>query len=293
LLSSLVDNKKLNILNRALYEKYLRHFQYPISAQTDEKRKEIQKKYDKNFCEFKSHYNSHYSTSSIILYFLVRLSPITEEHIKFQGGQFDKIDRMFFGPDNYLKIIDFLKDNRELVPEMYYFYEMYYNMNYNYFGYSNSKKITFNNIIIPYEDMNPIEFVYFNRAKLNSNLISESIHLWINNIFGVNQLGIDPEKNRNSCNIYPWQCYEKVFRKKYEQYKMNNDTIKRKQSFHSSAKKVNFYESIIENKQEEFSIDNINIKDHLNTINLFGQCPVEILKRFLGKKENNYNSLNI
>ena len=293
LLSSLQNNKKLSILNKVLYEKYLRNFQYPISAQTDEKRKEIQKRYDKNFFKFKSHFNSHYSTSSIIFYFLVRLSPVTEEHVKFQGGQFDKIERMFFGPDNFLKIIDFLKDNRELIPEMFYLYEMYFNMNYNYFGYSNNKKMILNNIIFPYENMTPIEFVYFNRAKLNSIMVSETLNLWINNIFGVNQLaGGEPEKMRNSCNIYPWQCYEKVFRKYYELYKINKDSNKRKQSFHSSTKNINFYQSMLDKKEEEFTIDSTNIKDHLNTINLFGQCPVEILKKYLGKRDKKSTNLN-
>ena len=293
LLSSLQNNRKLNILNKIIYDKYLRKFQYPISAQTEEKRLEIEKRYDKNFFKFKYHYNSHYSTSSIIFYFLVRISPITEEHVKFQGGQFDKTERMFFGPDNFLKNIDFLKDNRELIPDMFYFYEMYFNMNYNYFGYSNNKKIILNNIIFPYENMTPIEFVYFNRAKLNSKIISESIHLWINNIFGVNQLeNGDPEKIRKSCNIYPWQCYEKIFRNNYEQYKLNKDNFRRKQSFHTPSKRFNsLYQSVLDNneEEEEMPIDNYNIKDQLNSISLFGQCPVEILKKFLTKRNKDMN----
>ena len=289
LLSSLYNNSKLNILNKVLYDKYLRKFQYPISAQTEEKRIEIEKRYDKNFLSFKCHYNSHYSTNAIIFYFLVRVSPITEEHVKFQGGQFDKIERMFFGPDNFLKIIDFLKDNRELIPDMFYLYEMYYNMNYNYFGYSNNKKMILNNIIFPYENMTPIEFVYFNRAKLNSKLISEGIHLWINNIFGINQLeNGEPEKIRKSCNIYPWQCYEKMFRKNYEQYKLNKDNLRRKSSFHTPRKQIkSLYQSVLDPNEEEMPIDSYNIKEQLNTICLFGQCPVEILKKFLTKRTKN------
>ena len=291
LLSSLQNNIKLNTINKILYENYLRLFQYPISAQTEDKRKELQKKYDKNFFKFKSHYNSHYSTSAIIFYFLVRISPITEDHVKFQGGEFDKIERMFFGPDNFLKIIDYLNDNRELIPDMFYLYEMYYNMNYNYFGYSKNKKTILNNIIFPDENLTPIEFVYFNRAKLNSSIISDNINLWINNIFGINQLeGGDSEKMRNSCNIYPWQCYEKVFRKYYEQYKLNKDTHKRKQSFHSPTKRINsLYQSILDNKEDEMPIDSFNIKEQLNSISLFGQCPVEILKKYLTKRNKNIN----
>ena len=299
LLSSLkntfISKQVINSLNKTLYEKFLRAFQFPISAQTDEKRKEIQKTYDKSFLKFKSHFNSHYSTSAIIYYFLVRISPITEEHVKFQGGQFDKIERMFFGPDNFLKIIDYLKDSRELIPDMFYLYEMYFNMNYNYFGYSNTKQLILNNVIYPSENMTPIEFVYFNRAKLNSNLISDTLNLWINNIFGVNQLeGGDPDKMRNSCNIYPWQCYEKIFRKYYEQFKVNKEHVhRRKQSVFSPRKINNTFTTIFERNEDDIPIDSSNIREQLNTINLFGQCPVEILKKYLGKKDRNMNKFNL
>ena len=43
-------------------------------------------------------------------------------------------------------------------------------------------------------------------------MIFENSHLWINNIFGVRLLELgDYDKMRNSCNIYPWQCYKKIF----------------------------------------------------------------------------------
>ena len=290
LLSSLQNNQKINILNKLLYEPFLRQFQYPISAQTEEKRREIVLRYEKSFFKFKCHYNSHYSTNAIIFYFLVRISPITEEHVKFQGDQFDKIERMFFGLDSFLKVIDFLKDSRELIPDLFYLYEMYFNMNYNFFGYSNNKKMILNNINMPSENMTPIEFVYFNRAKLNSNFISENINSWINNIFGANQLQInDYDKMKYSCNIYPWQCYEKMFRKNYELYKNNRDRSKKKQSFHTSSKGISIYQSTILSNEndDEFPIDSYNIKDQLNTIILFGQCPAELLKRYLTRKGKN------
>ena len=296
LISSLQhNNPKLNILNKRLHSQYLRLFQYPISAQTDEKREELEKKYDKNFIKFKSHFNSHYSTNAIILYYLVRTSPFTEGHIKFQGGQFDKIERMFFGPDNFLKIVELSKDNREPIPEMFYFYEMYFNMNYNYFGYSNNKKLYLNNVIFN-ENISPFEFVYLNRALLNSELISENINSWINNIFGIKQLDLtDQEKLRNGCNVYSWQCYEKIFRKYYEQFKKNKETNIIKSQIFKTPKKMNynFTPNTYDTSDDEFLIDKNNIKDQLNTINLFGQCPVEILKKYLGQKWKTTNKSNI
>ena len=45
---------------------------------------------------------------------------------------------MYFGPDGYIRIAEISQNNREPIPEMFYFYEIYFNM--NYFGYSNNKK---------------------------------------------------------------------------------------------------------------------------------------------------------
>ena len=289
------NNANINIINKKLYNQYLRLFQYPISAQTGEKREELEKNFDKNFFKFKSHFNSHYSTISIILYFLVRMSPFTEEHIKFQGGQFDKIERMYFGPESYLKISELSNDNREPTPEMFYFFEMYYNMNYNYFGYSNNKKMYLNNIIIPNKKISPFEFIYLNRVILNSSLISETINLWINNIFGVKQLEFaDKDKMRSSCNIYPWQSYEKIFRKYYEQYKLNKDIKVNKSIIFKTPKKMIYNMNQMEFDMDEgdFPIDNNNIKEQLNTINLFGQCPVEVLKKYLSQKGKNIGKSN-
>ena len=298
LLSSLVkNNPKLHLMTKKLNKPNLRLFQYPISAQTEEKREELEKTYDKNFMKFKSHFNSHYSTNSIIFYFLIRMSPFTEGHIKFQGGQFDKIERIFFGPDNYLKIADISKDNREPIPEMFYFYEIYFNMNYNYFGYSNNKKLYLNNIIFSDENISPFEFVYLNRALLNSELISDYLNCWINNIFGIKQLEFgDIEKMRNSCNIYPWQSYEKIFRKYYELYKMNKDNNNNiKSQIFKTPKKPSFslFHPGFDINDEDFPIDKSNIKEQLNTINLFGQCPVEVLKKYLCQKGKNPNKSNL
>ena len=295
LLSSLQkNNPKMNLLSKKLYNQYFRLLLYPISAQTEEQREELEQKYDKSFLKFKSHFNSHYSTSASIFYFLVRTSPYTEGHIKFQGGQFDKIERMFFGPDNFLKIAEISKDNREPVPEMFYFYEIYFNLNYNYFGYSNNKKLYLNNVIFTDENISPFEFVYINRALLNSEFISENINSWINNIFGVKQLELgEYDKMRSSCNIYPWQSYEKIFRQYYEQYKMNKGSrVVKSQTFKTPKKlRYNLNSNIFDNSDDDFIIDNFNLKEQLITINLFGQCPVEILKKYLSQKNKNTSKI--
>ena len=173
---------------------------------------------------------------------------------------------MFFGPDNFLKIAEISKDNREPIPEMFYFYEMYLNMNYNYFGYSNIKKKYFNNVIFSDEKISPFEFVYLNRALLNSEFISENINLWINNIFGIKQLDLgDNDKVRSSCNIYSWYSYEKIFRKYYEKYKINKENKITKSQIFKTPKKLryNLNQTGYDSSDDDFIIDNNNIKEQL------------------------------
>ena len=313
--SNLLNDKKniwLNTYFNKVISAFLRDFKYPITAQNEKKRSEILMIYD-NMSGYKSHFNSHYSTLPIIYYFLVRISPFTEEHVTFQGGEFDKIERMFFGFENYLNMVDYIRDTRELIPDVYYMPEMYFNMNYNFFGYSNNKKIYFNNMLISSQKdinnnfLNLFELLYFNHEQLNSALVKEKISDWINIIFGNKQIEIrNNKKMRESCNIYPWYCYEQLFKKYYEKYKKNSEEIhrvKKKISFQTGSRKS----AIVTNNYENFGFDltinsltssvnisdkdnklkkNIpdadiinedNIKAQLNMINLLGQCPQIII----------------
>ena len=43
----------------------------------------------------KFHYGSHYSSAGIVLFYLLRLSPLSTENQKLQGGRFDHVDRLF------------------------------------------------------------------------------------------------------------------------------------------------------------------------------------------------------
>ena len=40
-------------------------------------------------------HGTHYSTSAIVLYFLIRLEPFTRISLELQGGKFDHADRLF------------------------------------------------------------------------------------------------------------------------------------------------------------------------------------------------------
>ena len=41
------------------------------------------------------HYGTHYSSSAVVLYYLIRTAPFTQQYLKLQGGKFDIPDRLF------------------------------------------------------------------------------------------------------------------------------------------------------------------------------------------------------
>jgi hypothetical protein len=41
------------------------------------------------------HYGTHFSSAAIVLYYLVRLQPFSEQHVRLQSGRFDHSDRLF------------------------------------------------------------------------------------------------------------------------------------------------------------------------------------------------------
>ena len=94
-----------------------------------------------NFENFGNHFNSNYSTSGYVLYYLVRMNPFTTGHIKLQTNRFDAPGRMFYNFESYLGAITSSEENRELVPEFFYNYEIFLNLNYLSLGYVTIEKL--------------------------------------------------------------------------------------------------------------------------------------------------------
>ena len=249
----------------------LRDFKYPLSAQSENKRKEIISRFEgleksiDNKKKYINHFNTHYSASSFINFYLSRISPYNENIIKLQNGQYDNPNRAFYCIYEILQILIQYNDNRELIPEFFYLGESYLNLNYNNYGmridniYINN--ITFDNyfkgtgIIIK----NPFEFMIRYRKLLESSDVNKVINLWIDNIFGVNQLN----KKKEDCNLFNKNSYEELinFEKKIEKYKKN-----------------------------KLSIEQIcsKIKNKTSFILNFGQTPVKLFDEKV-KIKNNYN----
>ena len=214
----------------------LRNFKYPLSAQSESKRKEIIKKFEdlknKNKKKFVSHFNSHYSASSFINFYLGRISPYNENIIKLQNGQYDNPNRAFYSIYEILEILINYNDNRELVPEFFYLSESYLNLNYYNYG-QRVDDYYINNIIFDnyfngsgINIINPFEFMVRYRKLLESSEVNQLIHLWIDNIFGVNQLN----DKKEDCNLYSKYSYAENmdFNKKLEKYNKKKLSIEDK-----------------------------------------------------------------
>jgi hypothetical protein len=136
-----------------------RELYYPISIKNTNDIKDAILYFEANLAEntrFPSHYRLHYSTSGYLLSYLVRLSPFTEEQIRFQNNQFDSPSRQINSIDEILHILSSSHDNRELIPEYFTTMEYFLNSNYIDFGYRLNDKIMINDIQCPEKFFNSI-----------------------------------------------------------------------------------------------------------------------------------------
>ena len=95
----------------------------PMGAQRPERAREIAERYE----ELKElqgseqpppfHYGSHYSSSAIVLYYMIRLEPFTTLAVRLQGGFFDHADRLFYSlGSTYHNATTSSADVKELLP---------------------------------------------------------------------------------------------------------------------------------------------------------------------------------
>ena len=75
-------------------------------------------------------FNIHYSNPAFIFNYLLRVLPYSFMAVEFQGEDFDNSNRLFFSIEKTLKSTLCLKsDLREMIPELFYMIEIYYNKN--------------------------------------------------------------------------------------------------------------------------------------------------------------------
>ena len=104
-----------------------------IYSETKERRDTIIKCYEsKEEEETEENYlfNIHYSNPAFTFNYLLRVLPYSFLAVEFQGDDFDNSNRLFYSIEKSLKSNLILKsDLREMIPELFYMYELYYNKN--------------------------------------------------------------------------------------------------------------------------------------------------------------------
>ena len=202
-----------------------RDMNYPHSQQTKQNREEAIINYlkddeEKN-CEeeeekFPSHWINHYSASAYIYYYLMRLNPYLQNFIKLQEEQLEDPNRTFNNFKDTEKTLEFQNDNRELIPDFFYYFDFLLNLNCNLFGKYNKDSLIddFNYI----KDANISKYINsissFVTALLNNNkivnnyFVSKIINNWVDIIFGPRQLPHNKKEMIDGCNIYKSTSYE-------------------------------------------------------------------------------------
>ena len=231
-------NEKLKYLND------FRKLKYPVSVQAISNREYKIAKFNDADESFSHHHGTHYSTSSYIFYYLMRLEPFTTLLIELQNYTQENPDRMMQDLKDTIKIINSGNDNRELVPEFFSKIEFFVNVNCVFFGRKKNNRIVddllqmfdINNDIYYNNLAVYVKFIIEHKKLLNSKAIAININSWIDNVFGVGQL--PPYRKREySYNIFGKTCYEeetdlhdkldRLFEKGYDKKKIKKKIANR------------------------------------------------------------------
>ena len=164
-----------------------------------------------SYTEYPYNFGTHYSNSTYVSHFLSRIFPFSFISIEIQGNKFDDPERMFYSLEKTFSSVSSLKDDvRELIPEFYFFPEIFKNINNINLSQdkydTNGNIILINDVEMPlWSDESAINFVLKKRKILEKNNLN--INNWIDLIFGSKQRGENAEKANN---IYMFYTYEKM-----------------------------------------------------------------------------------
>lgn len=152
------------------------------------------------------HYGSHYSSSPIVLYFLLRLEPFTKLARSLQGDRFDRADRLFHSiAETFKGCTESMADVKELIPEFYYSSEFLANSNDLRLGVRQDGARVSDVVLPAWAKGSRHEFTRIMREALESEYVSQNLHKWIDLIFGHAQRG---EAAVERFNVFYYLTYE-------------------------------------------------------------------------------------
>ena len=160
-------------------------------------------------------FGSNYSNPMYVCNFMMRLFPFSHIAIELQGNKFDQPDRLFYSVKNsFFNSLTQKTDVRELIPEFFYFPEIFININKLNFGTREDGNIV-DNIITPC-DNNPFSFVMTMKTVLENERTSKVLQKWVDLIFGYKARGKEAEL---AYNIFSDKSYQ-------ESINLNNEENK-------------------------------------------------------------------
>ena len=215
-------------------------------------------------------YGTHYSTSLYVSYYLIRIFPFSNIRIEIQGSKFDDPNRLFLTMENsFDNALSQKTDLRELIPELFCFPEMFYNINNLNLGEieteatgenDESKIMIVNDVEMPkWSNNNGYIFIQKHRELLESQEVSEKINEWFNIIFGSKQKGLAAKKINNLFVDQSYDDFEEKYDKssmedKINQYRMVEFGVTPNQIFKADTIKRKLYHELKNKKQMLFNI---------------------------------------
>lgn len=144
-------------------------------------------------------YGTHYSSAMIVVSYLVRLEPFTQQFLSLQGGHFDLADRMFHSVGDAWTSAsrNNMADVKELIPEFFVLPELLLNKNRFDFGVKQNGVALDDVVLPPWAHGDAREFVRIHRQALECDYVSSHLHEWIDLVFGYKQSGEEAVKANN------------------------------------------------------------------------------------------------
>ncbi|GLI70367.1 hypothetical protein VaNZ11_015146 [Volvox africanus] len=149
-------------------------------------------------------YGTHYSTPGYVMYWLVRAAP--SHMLRLQNGRFDAPDRLFASvQEAWEGVLHSTTDVKELIPEFFMSrWDFLVNHRRLPLGVRQSGRPV-DDVELPPWATDPWDFLAKNRAALESPVVSQQLHNWIDLIFGYKQRGPAAEA---ADNVFYYLTYE-------------------------------------------------------------------------------------
>ena len=245
---------------------------------------EFEKNDEEDLIETPFYFKTHYSNTVYTTNYLIRFFPYSFMAIELQGDNFDAPNRLFFSIEETFYNISFNKaDVRELIPEFYYFPEMFMNVNWiNFHERSNGKLV--DDVEMPY-NMNDIDknFNINNNNNRNNNI----------NIINNNE-NIDKKTNLFNCFKFVEKMRNRLESQKMEitnwisiifgNKKRYGNIKQKKEQYFKDETYINF------SKEEEDNFEKYVKDGNIMTSVEFGITPLQTLFKGVNADKNiNYD----